>query len=42
MGLELYKFSTPFGYILPLVESIAKAFRVPHELCLNTVHATRS
>ena len=31
LGLELYEFSTPFGYILPLVESSAKAFRVPHK-----------
>ena len=26
-GIEAYSFSTPFGYILPAVESISKAFR---------------
>ena len=28
-GLESYRFSTPFGQILPVVESAAKGLRVP-------------
>jgi hypothetical protein len=39
-GLESYRFSTPFGYILPPVESITKAFRA-RATCLysQTLHS---